>query len=100
MGRGRGRDGGVKRSVEVADGRTAVGRGARAGDNRSPPVKKPDTRSSPTSSKGIAGIPISPNKYSPLAGEEEEEEEEDENNRKEGDHLDRVQHRVVGVGEA
>ena len=90
----------MKRSVEGEDGWTAVGRGARSGDSRSPPVKKPDNRSSPiSSSKGSAGIPTSPNKYSPLAGEEEEEEE-DENNRKGGDHLDRVQHRVVGVGEA
>ena len=75
-----------------------MGRGARSGDSRSPPVKKPDTRSSPISSKGRAGIPTSPNKYSPLAGEEEEEE--DENNRRGGDNLDGVEYRVVGAGQA
>lgn len=97
-GRGRGGGGGVKRSVEGEDGWTGVGRGARSGDSRSPPVKKPDIRSSPTSSKGSQGIQISPNKYSPLAGEEEEEE--DENNRRGGDNLDGVEYRVVGAGQA
>ena len=88
----------MRRSVEGEDGWTAVGRGARSGDSRSPPVKKPDIRSSPTSSKGSQGIQISPNKYSPLAGEEEEEE--DENNRRGGDNLDGVEYRVVGAGQA
>ena len=102
--------GGMKRPGE-REGWTTGMRGGRSGDNRSPPVKKSDTRPSPTSSKASSGSVTSPIRYEMTDRQEEEEgeemaeEEEDDDGNTSGeadnaDNLDEVEYRVVGVEEA